>query len=138
MNERGRLPEGLYDAPITAELDHALRVLEKSLVEEEPLDPNDSPRALARLVHQRVIHALASFPTSPNQGKARPARRDVHRVRRGRCGHVVRAVDVDDLLHANETRACIELAIALGCVRARPELVDTWDEVARTLRKLMR
>ena len=69
MNERGRLPEGLYDAPITAELDHALRVLEKSLVEEEPLDPNDSPRALARLVHQRLLHALASFPTSPNQGK---------------------------------------------------------------------
>ena len=39
---------------------------------------------------------------------------------------------------ANETRACIEVAVALGYIPPQPELVDAWDKVARTLRKLMR
>lgn len=64
MTERGHMPEGLYDAPITAELEHALRALDAARIDKDALDPNDSPRALTRLVAQRLIHALSSFPTS--------------------------------------------------------------------------
>ena len=39
---------------------------------------------------------------------------------------------------ANETRACIEVAVALGYLPPEPELTDGWDRAARTLRKLMR
>src|SRR5688500_10918689 len=39
---------------------------------------------------------------------------------------------------ANEVRACIEVAVALGYLDPEPELVDAFDKVARTLRKLMR
>lgn len=59
-----RLVPGVYDAPITVELDLALASLAEDLREVEALDPTDSPRALARLVHGRLLHALASFPTS--------------------------------------------------------------------------
>ena len=63
MAGRG-LPPGIYDAPITRELDASLQAHDASLREIEALDPTQSPRALARLVHARLIHALASFPTS--------------------------------------------------------------------------
>jgi superfamily II DNA or RNA helicase/HKD family nuclease len=59
-----RLAPGLYDAPITRALDASLASLAAQLGEVEALDPMDSPRALARLVHARLVHALASFPTS--------------------------------------------------------------------------
>ncbi len=69
MVTRRELPAGLYDAAITAELDGALSSLAEELREIEALDPTDSPRALARLVHTRLLHALSSFPTSPRGGQ---------------------------------------------------------------------
>jgi len=67
MTSREPPHDGLYDQPITVELDGALSALAKDLAEIESLDAQDAPRALARLVHHRLIHALASFPTS-NEG----------------------------------------------------------------------
>ena len=58
------LPPGVYDAPITLELDAALSAHDPSLRDVEALDPSERPRALARLVQNRMAHALASFPTS--------------------------------------------------------------------------
>ena len=48
-------------------------------------------------------------------------------------GSAVPAHDVE-----RGARACIEVAIALGYIPTQPELTDTWDEVERPLRKLMR
>jgi superfamily II DNA or RNA helicase/HKD family nuclease len=58
------LPPGVYDAPITHEIVARLASHDEPLREIEALDPSESPRALARLVQARMIHALAAFPTS--------------------------------------------------------------------------
>lgn len=63
-DRRRGLVAGVYDAPITAGLDAMLATLAEELRHVEPLDPSDAPRALARLLHVRLAHALASFPTS--------------------------------------------------------------------------
>jgi HKD family nuclease len=68
MSSREPPHEGLYDQPITIELDDALSALAKDLPEIESLDAQDAPRALARLVHHRLLHALASFPSSSKAG----------------------------------------------------------------------
>ena len=57
---------------------------------------------------------------------------------RGRRGGNSRIRFESAMGSANETRACIEVAIALGYIGPQPELTDAWDKVARTLRKLMR
>ncbi len=64
QEDRTALPQGVYDAPITRGLDARLSRHDIALREIELLDPSESPRALARLVHTRLVHALASFPTS--------------------------------------------------------------------------
>jgi superfamily II DNA or RNA helicase/HKD family nuclease len=53
---------GLYDAALTTELEHALAELEPELKEIANLDREEAPRVLARLVQQRLVHALNSFP----------------------------------------------------------------------------
>jgi superfamily II DNA or RNA helicase len=53
---------GLYDEPITVELESSLSTLEETLRQVEALDPSDAPRALARVLHHRLVHALGSFP----------------------------------------------------------------------------
>lgn len=58
------LPPGVYDAPITRGLDARLSRHDAALREIEELDPSESPRAIARLIHGRLVHALASFPLS--------------------------------------------------------------------------
>lgn len=55
------LPAGLYETPITAELEQALRPIDAALKEIAPLDRASSPRALARLVQHRMAHALAAL-----------------------------------------------------------------------------
>jgi superfamily II DNA or RNA helicase/HKD family nuclease len=65
-----RLAPGLYDAPITRAIDGALSEL-GDLHELEALDPADAPRALAQLLHTRVVHALAAFPSSAEDSLAR-------------------------------------------------------------------
>ncbi len=37
---------------------------------------------------------------------------------------------------ANEVRACIEVAEALGCIAPQPQYVDALDRIARTLNRL--
>lgn len=64
---RGPLVPGVYDAPITRAIDGALAALAEELRDTEALDPSESPRALARLIHERVTHALKSFPTSEKE-----------------------------------------------------------------------
>ncbi|MFZ5442006.1 MAG: DUF3427 domain-containing protein [Myxococcota bacterium] len=53
---------GLYDEAITNELAEALSTLEPTLREEAALDASDAPRALGRVLHHRILHALESFP----------------------------------------------------------------------------
>ncbi|MDQ3034817.1 MAG: DUF3427 domain-containing protein [Myxococcota bacterium] len=69
MSADGRRPivPGVYDAPITRAIDAALASLAEELRDTELLDPTDAPRALARLMHARLVHALASFPTSEKE-----------------------------------------------------------------------
>ncbi|UJR85256.1 DUF3427 domain-containing protein [Sandaracinus amylolyticus] len=64
MTARRPPTPGLYDAPVTHSLDASLAALASELHETEPLDPSDAPRALARLLHSRVVHALSAVPTS--------------------------------------------------------------------------
>ncbi|MDQ3032725.1 MAG: hypothetical protein M3Y87_09935 [Myxococcota bacterium] len=67
VDRRRPLVPGVYDAPVTRSLEAALAALEADgLHDLEPLDPTDAPRALARLMHLRMEHALRSFPTSDN------------------------------------------------------------------------
>ncbi len=61
---RRPLAAGVYDAAVTSEIDAALEALAEELQDTEPLDPDDAPPALARLIHTRLLHALAAFPTS--------------------------------------------------------------------------
>lgn len=58
-----RPPSGLYDEPITTELNASLEGVAQELREIEALQPNEAPRLLARLLHHRLIHALDSFPS---------------------------------------------------------------------------
>jgi superfamily II DNA or RNA helicase/HKD family nuclease len=61
MSGRRAMVPGVYDSPITRALDEALGALDADLHETESLHPADSPRALARLLHTRLVHALTSF-----------------------------------------------------------------------------
>lgn len=63
-NRRPPLVPGVYDAPVTEAVKSALAALAADLHETEPLDPSDAPRALARIIHARLVHALAAFPAS--------------------------------------------------------------------------
>ncbi len=61
MAPRKPIP-GLYDAALTTELERALADLQPELKEIANLDREEAPRVLARLVQQRLVHALNSFP----------------------------------------------------------------------------
>jgi superfamily II DNA or RNA helicase/HKD family nuclease len=55
-----RLPPGLYDQPVTLDLRRGLEKVAEELRHLEALDGDDAPEALARLLHQRIVHALSS------------------------------------------------------------------------------
>ncbi|UJR86680.1 DUF3427 domain-containing protein [Sandaracinus amylolyticus] len=71
MTARRPLVPGVYDAPVTAALQGSLSSLPPDLHETEPLDPADSPRTLARLIHGRLVHALAAFSSSRDDALTR-------------------------------------------------------------------
>ncbi|MBL9023427.1 MAG: hypothetical protein JNL21_14610 [Myxococcales bacterium] len=52
---------GLYDEPLTRELEVRLEGLGPDRVEWEQLDEHHAPLALSRLLHPRVVRALASL-----------------------------------------------------------------------------
>lgn len=55
-------PPGLYDEPLTTELEARLQPVDARLRELQALDEEDAPRALGRLLHRRIVHALESLP----------------------------------------------------------------------------
>lgn len=55
-------PPGLYDEPITTELEQQLTHVAAPLREIEALDAKDAPHALGRMLHHRIVHALQSLP----------------------------------------------------------------------------
>jgi superfamily II DNA or RNA helicase/HKD family nuclease len=63
MASARRPASGLYDQPITTELEASLGELADELREVVPLVASDAPRQLARLFHDRLIHALSSLPS---------------------------------------------------------------------------
>ena len=86
-----RLPIGLYDRVVTESLSAALAELPDELKELGPLEGADAPHALARLLHDRIVHALAGLPS------------------KDRIGHQVRLVnDVLELVSARAARGTVE------------------------------
>lgn len=58
-SEREPLPPGLYDTVVTRGLAPELERLAASwLVERDELDPSEAPELLARVLHDRIVHAL--------------------------------------------------------------------------------
>ncbi|MBK6517294.1 MAG: DUF3427 domain-containing protein [Polyangiaceae bacterium] len=55
------LSPGLYDQPITREVDALLNAVAPELAQTGELDEHHAPVALARLLHPRVVRALASL-----------------------------------------------------------------------------
>ncbi len=66
-NLRSQMPKplhpGLYEAPLTRGLEARLREITSELKRVEALDDGEAPHALARLLHDRLVHALRSLPT---------------------------------------------------------------------------
>ena len=57
-----RLPPGLYELVLSADLRAALDALRPELlIEEGDLDPDGAPQALARLLHDALVRALRSY-----------------------------------------------------------------------------
>ena len=54
-------PPGLYDEAITTELQARLERIEERLRELAPIDVDDAPQAVGRLLNRRITHALQSF-----------------------------------------------------------------------------
>jgi superfamily II DNA or RNA helicase/HKD family nuclease len=72
VSERPRLLRpGLYDAPVTRALEDALSGLNVEVGEIEALDRDDAPRVLARLLHSRLVHALAAVTGPPDDALER-------------------------------------------------------------------
>ncbi len=69
-------PPGLYDLPISRALDATLSALPASLrAELEDLDPHEAPEALARVLHARIVNALAALP-----GAGKPDEKLAHQL----------------------------------------------------------
>ncbi|MCO5170377.1 MAG: DUF3427 domain-containing protein [Planctomycetes bacterium] len=55
------LPAGLYERPVTADLAEQLHAIASELQKTHPLHADSAPAALARLVHDRLLHSLQGF-----------------------------------------------------------------------------
>lgn len=56
-----KLVPGLYESPITRELDEALRQVERLSASREPLSDASAPHVLARVLHDAAVRALKSI-----------------------------------------------------------------------------
>jgi len=63
----------LYDTPITQELRERLNTLTATESQESPLNADDAPLLLARLVHDRTVHALRAVPKGDQRVAAQVA-----------------------------------------------------------------
>jgi len=68
---RRPLPPGLYDEPVTRELDRALTALPSPLRLTAELDPHRAPLALGHHLHTRLVRALQSLGGAPEDRTAR-------------------------------------------------------------------
>ncbi len=55
---------GIYDAPLTTELETALTTIDQDLKELDDIEPTEAPRVLGQLLHRRLVHAFGSFSST--------------------------------------------------------------------------